>query len=304
MICYKFRAFDQRALEILINRELYFAAPHTLNDPLDNQLDIEKEYELAQVPLIYIEDAEERFQKFFLLNLLNSKRFDDKKGGKITFNQAIQRFVSSMGILSLSKTVTDALLWSHYAAGHTGIAVGIETDLLPASEIHDQGNIAYTDNPPYAAVFRELLEDIGKFVKPWEEARKAYPDDVADKFYTKQIGQMVRANRYTKSERWSYEEEYRIVRLKPGFVEFPSFAIKEIVFGQRTDEKDIRTVMNLLRGDEWNHVQVSRAQPVPGTFRLSLIPIRAGTTVTTTELPHNGDERAANVNVTAPSHDT
>jgi hypothetical protein len=36
MICYKFRNFDQRALEVLINRELYFAAPHTLNVWRDN----------------------------------------------------------------------------------------------------------------------------------------------------------------------------------------------------------------------------------------------------------------------------
>ncbi|MGF6973692.1 hypothetical protein QFZ94_002119 [Paraburkholderia sp. JPY465] len=300
MICYKFRAFDQRALEILINRELYFAAPHTLNDPLDNQLDIEKEYELAQVPLIYIEDAEERLRQFFLLSQLNSKRFIDKEGGTITLNQMIQRFISSMGILSLSKTVTDALLWSHYAAGHTGIAVGIETALLPASEVHDEGDITYTDKPPYAAVFRELLEDIKKFVKPWDDACEAYPDDVADRFYTKQIGQMVRANRYTKSERWSYEEEYRIVRTKPGFVEFPSFALKEIVFGQRTEEKNIRTIMNLLRGDEWKHIQFFQARSLPGSFRLSLIPVRVSTNPTTTELPLNGHATAI---ASASSHD-
>ena len=283
MICYKFRTFDQRALEILINRELYFAAPHTLNDPLDNQLDIEKEYELAQVPLIYIEDAEERFRRFFLLNLLNSKRFTDKDGGKITFNQLIQRYIASMGILSLSKTATDALLWSHYAAGHAGIAIGIETTLLPKNEIHDAGDIIYTDAPPYANVFRELIEDIGKFVKPWDDAHEPHPDDVADRFYTKQIEQMVRANRYTKSEKWSYEEEFRMVRTNPGFVGFPSLALKEIVFGQRTDEKNIRTVMNVLRGDEWKHVRFLRAVPVPGTFQLSLIPVPAGTNKAVTE---------------------
>lgn len=277
MICYKFRTFDQRALEVLINRELYFAAPHTLNDPLDNQLDIEKEYELAQVPLIYIEDADERFRRFFLLSLLNSKRFTDKDGGKITFNQSIQRYIASMGILSLSKTAADALLWSHYAAGHTGIAIGIETTLIPKNEIHDAGDIIYTDAPPYANVFRELIEEIGKFVKPWDDAHEPYPDDVADRFYTRQIEQMVRANRYTKSEKWSYEQEFRMIRTKPGFVEFPSLALKEIVFGQRIDEKNIRTVMNVLRGDEWKHVRFARAVAVPGTFQLSLIPVSPGT---------------------------
>jgi hypothetical protein len=273
MICYKFRAFDQRALEILINRELYFAAPHTLNDPLDNQLDIEKEYALAQVPLIYIENADERSQKLFLLHLLNSKRFFDKEGGQISFNQAIQRFIASAGILSLSKTVGDALLWSHYAAGHTGIAIGIDTTLLPSNEIHDAGEVAYAEKPPYAAVFSELVEALGEFVKPWDNNREPYPDELGDKFYTKQIEKMVRANRYAKSQRWSYEEEYRIVRSKPGFVQFPSPALKKIVFGQRASSENIRTVMNLLSGGEWEHVQFFKADSLPGTFQLSLLTI-------------------------------
>lgn len=273
MICYKFRAFDQRALEILINRELYFAAPHTLNDPLDNQLDIEKEYELAQVPLIYIEEAEQRLRQLFLLNLLNSHRFTTKDGGKINFNQAIQRFIASSGILSLSKTVTDALLWSHYAAGHTGIAIGIETDLLPQNEIQDSADVTYCDTPPYSKLFKKLVEDIGKFVKPWDNEREPYPDSVADDFYTKQIAHMVQANRYTKSKRWSYEEEYRVVRDEPGFVNFPSTALKEVIFGQRTEAKNIRTIMNLLRDEEWKHVKFFSARPMPGTFQLSLSPI-------------------------------
>ncbi|WP_081067559.1 DUF2971 domain-containing protein [Burkholderia stagnalis] len=302
MICYKFRAFDQRALEILINRELYFAAPHTLNDPLDSQLDIEKEYELAQVPLIYIEDAEERSRQFFLLNLLNSQRFTDKDGGKINFNQAIQRFIASTGILSLSKTVIDALLWSHYAAGHTGIAIGIEVDLLDKSEIHDAGDVIYTDEPPYAAVFHELLEDIGKFVKPWDSAHEPHPDD-HDNFYTNQIGKMVKANRYTKSEKWSYEEEYRAIRIKPGFVGFPALALKEIVFGYRTAEKDIRTVMNLLRGEEWKHVRYFLARPMPGTFQLSLLPVPNKTNATTSGEQSIDKAAAAAPNGANPSPD-
>lgn len=276
MICYKYRNVDQRALEILINRELYFAAPHTLNDPLDNQLDIEKEYELAQIPLIYIEDPEERFRQFFLLNLLNSSRFTHKDGGKITFNQAIQRFISSTGILSLSKTVADALLWSHYGGAHSGVAIGIETDLLPASEIHDQGDVIYTDKPPYASVFRELLAGIGEFARPWDDQPVPTSDEQADQFYSKQIHLMVRANRYTKSERWAYEEEYRIVRTTPGFLEFPPNALREIVFGQRTTKSDVRTVMNVLRGSEWNHVKYFRVHSNPGSFQLSLLPLKTG----------------------------
>jgi hypothetical protein len=114
---------------------------------------------------------------------------------------------------------------------------------------------------------------------------------------------MVRANRYTKSEKWSYEEEFRVIRTKPGFVGFPSLALKEIVFGQRIDEKNIRTVMNVLRGDEWKHVRFSRAVAVPGTFQLSLIPIPAGTNKAMTERQLSDQKPAADPETSDPGPD-
>ncbi|MBR8408538.1 hypothetical protein KDW24_33480 [Burkholderia cenocepacia] len=183
------------------------------------------------------------------------------------------------------------------------MAIGIETTLLRKNEIPDAGDILYTDAPPYANVFRELIEDIGKFVKPWDDAHEPYPDDVADKFYTKQIEKMVRANRYTKSNKWSYEEEFRVIHTKPGFVGFPSLALKEIIFGQCIDEKNIRTVMNVLRGDDWKHVRFSRAVAIPGTFQLSLIPVPAGTNKAMTERQLSDWKPAADSKTSDPGPD-
>ena len=39
-LIYKYRKFDTNALRILASKELYFAAPETLNDPIDCQLSV------------------------------------------------------------------------------------------------------------------------------------------------------------------------------------------------------------------------------------------------------------------------
>lgn len=45
MLCYKYRSVNQQTLEMLINREVYFASPDQLNDPLDAKIDINAHYQ-------------------------------------------------------------------------------------------------------------------------------------------------------------------------------------------------------------------------------------------------------------------
>ena len=46
-ILYKYRAYSARSLEMLIRRELYFAAPASLNDPYDCQINIRDSLAIA-----------------------------------------------------------------------------------------------------------------------------------------------------------------------------------------------------------------------------------------------------------------
>lgn len=48
------------------------------------------------------------------------------------YNDIIAK-IHSMGIYSLSKSVSSELLWAHYASGHTGFAIEYDIDYLKKS---------------------------------------------------------------------------------------------------------------------------------------------------------------------------
>jgi hypothetical protein len=90
-ILYKYRSLGnwKFVLDILLNKRLYAASFATLNDPMEGRY-------------FYFKDEVTR-----------------------QFRAAILYQKTGWKICSLSKTATNTLLWSYYAGGHTGIAVGV-----------------------------------------------------------------------------------------------------------------------------------------------------------------------------------
>ncbi|MCZ7024199.1 DUF2971 domain-containing protein, partial [Salmonella enterica] len=87
--------------------------------------------------------SEEYLRKSFLIYLLNQHSFQNKHGKEIGLNGALQWYISILGIYSLSKTPTDALLWSHYGGSHKGIAIEFDTDLIQDKDIFIRKDVAY-----------------------------------------------------------------------------------------------------------------------------------------------------------------
>ena len=269
-VVYKYRTFSERTLEILTSRKLYFAKAEQLNDPLDSQLDIQTEYKNVQHELTRRWSGEEFSRKSFLLFLLNSNSFRDRQSGKsISLNEALQAWIGQLGILSLSKNPSDPLLWAHYAGGHKGLCLGFDTSKLTFPGYMSTGDVEYVAAPRYRELFLSLLEELGTFVRPWEDEH-GYPDEVGDRFYTKQISAITREALFVKSEKWKYEEEFRIVLGKGGLHSFDPGALREIIFGTKTKLTDINRITEVLSTSGLQHVTVRRVEHVPGTFSFKL----------------------------------
>lgn len=270
MLLYKYRNCAQRTWELLLNRKLFFATPEQLNDPLDSSIDIHAEYERATKLIHELDDHPER-RKSFLIFLLDSQhRFKDPISGKrIGLNQALQQFIQSLGILSFSRNATDALLWSHYAEGHGGISLGFDPELFEFENVFLEGDVEYATKPPYVDLFLKMTEEIGEFVRPWDQHK--YPYEQGDQFYTSQLSRLMRANLLVKSEKWKYEEEYRMITSRPGLHSFPPMALREVVLGTKIRESDRETLSNILRHPDFSHVRLRSVQNVPGTFEFGLI---------------------------------
>lgn len=266
---YKFRPCSQRTWEILLNHELYFSTPSNLNDPLDSSIDIKSEYERTKL-FIESNDPYPDKRRSFLMMLLDSiTKTSPITGKEVGLNQAIYEYILTRGILSLSKNPHDALLWSHYADGHRGLCLGFNETLLDI-EHSGHGDVVYYSKPPYTDKFIELVDEFETFCRPWEGAN--YPDERGKEFYNKQVDTMLECGLFSKSEKWRYEEEFRLVA-PPGNHTFLPAALSEVIIGTKTSSADEKTIRRLLSIPEYSHVVLKKASHVPGTFDFETKPI-------------------------------
>lgn len=226
---YKYRKFSHESLSMFINKEIYFAPPTSFNDPFDGQINIKHAAELALKEFeknLNVEACD------YLTTMLQSVDIDK-----------ISDRVRKVGIFSLSAIQREILLWSHYADEHKGFCVGFELNkdenIFGNTVLQGPWEVEYTRSNPYLEFFKDTLKD------------------KQDKKYFKLL---LLAYGFThKATNWQYEKEYRLIKDKPGVVEYPPSMVKEIIFGLRMLPKDKRTLKALLSGDEWKHVTFHQA---------------------------------------------
>ncbi len=266
---FKYRDASERTLNVIRNREIYFSPPESLNDPLDSQINIDKEYQRV-VEMFPRNHSEEYLRKAFLIYLLNKHDFPGRDGKQLGLNGALQWFLSRLGIFSLSLTPIDALLWSHYGGSHMGVALGFDTNLIADERVFIRNEILYSERPQYQRVFLELAEKLGEFVRPWESDCE-YSDELGDNFYTHQISQLMRANLLYKSDKWSYEKEYRLISNRAGLCPFPAEALKTVVVGLKTDLEFVNKLQSILSVPEYSHVELLYVQHLAGSYDFELV---------------------------------
>ena len=115
----------------------------------------------------------------------------NKDGAHATPLQIRQRFLlplsTKAGFICLSAKITDPVLWAHYARRHTGMAFEFE---FPAN----QGGIT------------EVIYSKQR-VKWQDEDIRAAHGEANDRFFCDGYEHLIK----TKSDRWSYEAEYRFL---------------------------------------------------------------------------------------------
>jgi len=200
---YKFRKLDKNAIDILVNRRLYLSSWEILNDPHEAKMLV------SQGPGIN-----------YHMNPNALKQYG------IKVESCCAR------VCSLSATWSSNLLWSHYAAGQAGIAIGME---LP-------------DHPPGIEFIEIKYDDSIPTVDPPID-RKA----------------ILRALSH-KSKEWKYEKEVRLVSFetKNNYVE--GIKITDVIFGLRSTKDDIELVKNVTRE---NPVAFWKICHKPGTYQLN-----------------------------------
>lgn len=233
---YKFRDLQttlqlEFTKRILVDNQLYVAAPATLNDPCEFRLNLsfeatrkEKIEHIQNLILRY--EPQTRAREARLRAAMDAglgtrfgqkaTPFEQEAGEKML--DAIRR---EAGVLSLAATCVHPLLWSHYAGGSTGICIGFEPKSDPLF-LGKAQPMSYQDEFP-----------VGNYYSSSEE-------------------ELVNAVCLTKSKEWSYESEWRYVEIPDPFNDghgesrrtrsFEARALARIVLGARISEQNETTV--------------------------------------------------------------
>ncbi|MGH7469579.1 MAG: DUF2971 domain-containing protein [Longimicrobiales bacterium] len=178
-LLYKYRSLDnwKFVLDILMNRRLYAASFETLNDPMEGRY-------------VYFGDEVSR-----------------------QFRRAIVERQANWRICSLSCESRNTLMWSYYAAGHRGIALGVRVR-PPASGSIQVRPVRYDS---------ECHIDSSKSDRP--------ADDVAIDILTQ------------KQLAWRHEQEFRVFSSAP----FVRVTVREIVLGCLVDPSDRELITKVAR---------------------------------------------------------
>lgn len=160
----------------LFNPTLKLAIPSKLNDPFENIVP-------NRVRIKHIEEM-------LKINNIEDNIFHDYI--KI-MNSLLISGVSSSGIISMSETPTDILMWSHYANSHAGLVIGYKRDVL--SHLHNSYGIdaCFFNTPQIVNYDNVRFQNISN------------TSSLMDR------NAIIKSLLTTKSDHWSYEKEHRFI---------------------------------------------------------------------------------------------
>lgn len=237
---FKYRAFNKSSIELLVNRELWFANPETLNDPFECQM--------------------------IMSEMLDSiwRHHEVSEIDQADIKKLLSESVDKLGICSFSQVRQNQLMWSHYADEHKGFCIGFSENALKKymQPVHSQV-VEYDRELPYKGV----IERIKHFEKhpPLDQKLCNSADAIAGDILSSVVG--------VKYTHWGYEREVRLIKMKFGAYKFEASSVVSIAFGLRMEERDKMTLRKLLSGSEWSHLSWYNAQKLPDKFGLEFVKI-------------------------------
>jgi hypothetical protein len=215
---------DQRRLrQVVVENKIYFPPAKFFNDPFD----LHPVFDLAAPRHVQRKDYERLSKKFDGLGRAE-RRKEARRVMKTSMapkniratTRAIQDqharvITESVGVLCVCRKGDDILMWSHYADSHRGLC--LEFDGMSRFMAHAQ-EVKYSKT-------REPI-------RPYFETQE----------------QMMEKALLTKSDRWAYEDEYRLLRYKdgPGLVEFRPHNLTGIIMGANATDATIGLVKSWI----------------------------------------------------------
>jgi len=237
---FKYCKFDVNALQVIINKTLYFSAPDKLNDPLDSnfELEIENSENFSEKTRDYIKHSgfpiNEKVKSMLRDYSLIQNNVDKQKELLMEYLYDLQN--KYLGICSFSnKAIDQNLMWSHYTNEAKGLCLVFDREQLAQSLMNNKlrnyrmykGTVSYDGIKPLDVE----INTEGELYSTFDHL-------------------------FSKTKHWKGEEEYRIVLEKhetDGFnpnifdplLKFDDNCLKVIITGQRMLKEHQKMLLQL-----------------------------------------------------------
>jgi hypothetical protein len=250
---YKFRSFNSSDahLRLLSHNEFYIPSPSKFNDPFDSKIPISFEFDsfeqiLPQLSedLKLLEPSLTEAGRIKRIRDLHSKgKFTDPEYLKMAIRETEEFPGKRLGVYSLAGSYKSILLWSHYAASHTGFVVGFHR--------------------------RKLQHACSLSYSQYQKLMVLLPVEYSSQFptlnkYKNSKDERFRKQLLAKAIDWKYEGEYRLI-LQDGpnvIVNFPNQVFSRVILGCQISDANRQQLINVLnqRGDHLPLYQAKRAE--------------------------------------------
>lgn len=271
---YKYRAFSNRVLDMLVADELYYANPSDFNDPLDSRPSLEADLDDDALEGLLKRMVETRTQaemtaaakvikyrgprtieqitrlsRSRAIQLLREVRYDAGNPDyeiENPFRFLLTQYLEEellrrygRGIVSFGTRATCPLMWSHYGDQHRGLCAGYSV-------------------PPEAAPHLHKMSYGGSRTVKASDVAAMDADEIA----RRRVDEAVLLR---KARSWGYEREWRLLGTR-GPNDSP-LELEEVVFGIRCQMTVKYTIVKALEKRD-RQVRFYEMRGVPGTFNL------------------------------------
>ncbi|MEH2515267.1 hypothetical protein V1279_000840 [Bradyrhizobium sp. AZCC 1610] len=272
---YKYRAFSNLTLDVLVADNLFFADPSTFNDPLDTRPSLETDLGAQDLERVFIKFVERRVTAEMAAAAKKIKyrgpktvehisrqarRRAEELIANIRYNATnpeyevadplqvlLGQYVEEellrqydKGIVSFAERTNCPLMWSHYGDQHKGVCIGYSVPDDAAENLYKVG---------YGGC---------RFVEASKVAAMLDGDDIARQ--TVDTAVLLR-----KAASWRYEREWRLIGQR-GLQNSP-LELEEVIFGIRCESAVKYAVVKALE-DRRRPVRFYEMRELRGTFRL------------------------------------
>jgi hypothetical protein len=249
---YKYRPPNTYTNNIIADCQLWLSNPSQFNDPFDCQIiPVSNDVTLSEIKnylKLCVPDSEDEVVQAVAEHMLSNPLELEA----LVNNSIRETIINKVGVSCFARKPDNILMWSHYAEAHTGLC--LKYDILSDEDF-----------------FTSMLPVIYDSVYPQYNFLHSVKED-----YFQASEDLIFKGLLTKSSLWSYEEEWRVIKIGQGASGAHSFkkqSLTEVLFGCKASSKFIDEIREVAYKSGLSHLTFKKAQVSRTKFELMFEPL-------------------------------